>query len=298
MERPADVSNQPLVALPPRPRTAHKGDFGRVTLVAGSRSMPGAAALAAEAALRSGAGLVTVATAADAAAVVAGHCACSTLRILAQGPDGTALAANFWGLMRDAPRCDAWGVGPGLGSSSEARQLAVRLYAAVAAPMAMDADGLNALAASPAALERPGGPRILTPHAGEFARLIGEPAAADAAHRAAQAAALCRRDPGGRTVVLLKGSPTLVVAADRYAVHAVGNPGMATGGTGDCLTGVLTALVGQGIGAWDAARLAAEVHGAAGDLAAAAVGERSLTASDLLEFLPQAWQARDAAGRQ
>jgi len=184
-----------------------------------------------------------------------------------------------------------------LGRSEGVAELVARLYRDVRKPMVVDADGLNGLAATlgrnPRALDSPGGSRVLTPHPGEFAKLFGAAAADSTRERAAQVSELCRRDSSGRTVVLLKGHETVIGDGRRYAVNRTGNPGMATGGTGDCLTGVVAGLLAQGLDAWDAARLAAYVHGAAGDLAAAKLGQTSLLASDLLDHLPQAFLAME-----
>jgi ADP-dependent NAD(P)H-hydrate dehydratase len=186
-------------------------------------------------------------------------------------------------------------VGPGLGRSEGVTELVAQLYRTVPRPMVVDADGLNALAAAsarnPRILDKPAGPRVLTPHPGEFQRLFGSAATGDATERATQAVELCRRDSSGETVVLLKGHETVICVSQRFAVNGTGNPGMATGGTGDCLTGVTAALLAQGMPAWSAARLAAHVHGLAGDFAAAELGQISLIASDLLDYLPQAFLA-------
>jgi NAD(P)H-hydrate epimerase len=159
--------------------------------------------------------------------------------------------------------------------------------------MVVDADGLNALAAAlkrnPQALDKPAGPRVLTPHPGEFARLQGTTPRGAPGERAELAAQLSRRDSSGKTVVILKGHESVICDGRRYAVNRTGNPGMATGGTGDCLTGVAAAMLAQRLAAWDAARLAAHVHGLAGDLAAAELGQVSLVASDLITYLPPAF---------
>src|SRR5690606_13385726 len=141
-------------------------------------------------------------------------------------------------------------------------------------PMVVDADGLNALAKMGASRAAPAGPRVLTPHAGEFARLSGSPLddPNDPDQRRDRAAELARNLGGEQSVVLLKGAHTVITDGQRYDVNATGKPGMATGGTGDVLTGVITALLAQGLGAFDAARLAAHAHGVAGDLAAAKLG--------------------------
>ncbi len=293
-----DDTSTPLPRLAPRRSDSHKGDYGRVFVLGGSRGMAGAAALTGMAALRSGAGLVTVATPASVQATVASFSPCYMTVPLVEDDDGVVDLANIVDLAGARDQFDAWAVGPGLGRSAGVAELVARLYHDVPKPMVVDADGLNALAAAikrnPRALDAPAGPRLLTPHPGEFARLFGAAAMGSAKERAIQVAELCRRDSSGRTVVLLKGHETVLCDGRRFAVNRTGNPGMATGGTGDCLTGIAAALLGQRLGAWDAARLAAHVHGTAGDLAAAQLGEVSLIASDLLDYLPQAFLA--AAG--
>lgn len=288
-----DLSNSPLPKIPDRAVTAHKGDFGRALIVGGSLGMAGAPALAGMACLRSGAGLVSVATPRCVQATVATFNAALMTHSLAD--DGERLvdaaAPSLVALLSDT---DASAIGPGLGRSDAVTSLIGTAWT-VPKPMVYDADALNALAAlrgdTAAPLCAPPGPRVLTPHAGEFARLNGAPLADphDDAQRRDGAAALAESFGGPETVVLLKGARTVVTDGDRFAVNTTGNPGMATGGAGDVLTGVVTALLAQGLGAFDAARLAAHVHGLAGDLAAAKLGEISLTAADLLDSLSEAW---------
>lgn len=285
----------PLVHLAPRRADSHKGDFGRVLIVAGSRGMAGAAALTGMATLRSGAGLVTVATPGSAQSIVASFSPCYMTVPLVEDDDGIVDFANIVDLAAARDAYDVWAIGPGLGRSAGVTELVAQLYRDIAKPMVVDADALNALAAAfarnPRALDRPAGPRVLTPHPGEFARLAGSAATGSAAERAERVAELCRRDSTGRTVILLKGHETVICDGNRFAVNHTGNPGMATGGTGDCLTGVAAAILAQGLDAWDAARLAAHVHGLAGDLAAKQLGQVSLIATDLIDHLPAAFSA-------
>jgi NAD(P)H-hydrate epimerase len=289
----SDESDSPLPKLPPRPADSHKGDFGRVLVLGGSRGMAGAAALAGMAALRSGAGLVTVATPASVQPTVAAFSPCYMTVPLVEDDDGVADLANVVDLAGAGDKFDVWAVGPGLGRSEGVAELVARLYRDIPRPMVVDADGLNALTAAlkrnPQALDKPAGPRILTPHPGEFARLQGITPRGAPGERAELAAHLCQRDSNGNTVVILKGHESIICDGGRFAVNQTGNPGMATGGTGDVLTGVVAALLGQELAAWEAARLAAHVHGLAGDLAAAELGQVSLVASDLVTYLPAAF---------
>ncbi len=284
-----DVSSIPKVQLAPREASSHKGDYGRVLIVGGSLGMAGAPALAGLAALRSGAGLVTVAVPRCIQETVSGF-EPSIMTLGLGGPEDESLGVkDVETLINHAAKMTAVALGPGLGTSLSTVALVQELHERMTQPMVVDADALNALASDMAKIRSPGGPRILTPHPGEFQRLTGKVCARQTADRAAQAAELCRQDSTGQMVVVLKGHQTIVTDGQRYAVNPTGNPGMATGGTGDCLTGIITALVAQGLSTWDAARLGVYVHGAAGDLAAAELGQVSLIASDLIDFLPAAF---------
>lgn len=276
--------NDELPKLPPRKPDAHKGDFGSALIVGGSRGMSGAAALAGMAALRGGAGLVRVAVPEPVLDIVAGFEASYMTVPLPADAAGRIAGAAFDPIVEVAAKSTAIGLGPGLGRSSDLDRLVTRLYREVNIPMVVDADALNALAAVPGTIEQPGGPRILTPHPGEFARLIGKKLDADARNEAAQA--LAKRC---NVVLVLKGHKTLVTDGQQTSINTTGNPGMATGGSGDVLTGLTTALLCQQLAPFDAARLAVYLHGLAGDLAADVLGEVSLIASDLVDWLPDAF---------
>jgi NAD(P)H-hydrate epimerase len=188
-------------------------------------------------------------------------------------------------------RADVVGCGPGLGRTDPLSELIGWLYETVSQPMVFDADGLNALAARPQSLARPGGPRILTPHMGEFMRLLGKPASGAAPAAGSEKGLhelVAEHARQWNCVLLLKGHRTLISDGCELFENTTGNPGMATGGSGDVLTGLITALLGQGLSPLDAARLGAHVHGRAGDLAAEELGEVSLIARDLIRFLPAA----------
>ncbi|MEN0111771.1 MAG: NAD(P)H-hydrate dehydratase [Planctomycetota bacterium] len=280
-----------LPTLPERAAASHKGDYGRVLVLGGSLAMAGAPAMTAMACLRSGAGLVEVATPRCVQPTVAAFCPAYTVSPLADDGERLTEAARpaLAALLANA---DAAAIGPGLGRSEGVTAL-VSMTMTHKAPMVIDADGLNALADRNGSGAAPAGPRVLTPHAGELARLLGEPLSDpdDDAERLAAATWLVERVGGPETVVLLKGPRTVVTDGVRYAVNGTGNPGMATGGSGDVLTGVIAALLGQGLPTLDAARLAACVHGLAGDRAAAKLGQTALTAPDLIDALPGAWRA-------
>jgi NAD(P)H-hydrate epimerase len=175
--------------------------------------------------------------------------------------------------------------GPGLGRSTDLDDLVAWLYRETRAPLVLDADALNSLASHMRVASSPGGPRVLTPHPGEFARLAQTDRPPAASERNGAAEELARRTGA---VVVLKGHRTVVTDGRQTSVNTTGNPGMATGGMGDVLTGVITALLCQGLEALPAARLGVHVHGLAGDLAAAEIGPVGITAHDLLERLPKA----------
>jgi ADP-dependent NAD(P)H-hydrate dehydratase len=275
-----------LPRLPPRKRDSHKGDFGRALIIGGSQGMAGAVALAGMAALRSGAGLVKLATPTVCQPTVASfEPSAMTIGLQADG-DGRIAGWARNRIAESLSESTAAACGPGLGRSEELVELVAWLYRDAERPLVVDADALFALAQRASSLGEHVALRILTPHAGEFARLLGREKF-DARERETLAREFAARN---RVVLVLKGHDTVVTDGDRMTINPTGNPGMATGGTGDVLTGVITAMLCQGLTAFDAARLGAYVHGLAGDLAAAAMGEVSLVASDLIAFLPRAWK--------
>ena len=285
-----DVSSTPLPQLAPRQADSHKGDYGRALIIGGSRGMAGAPSLAGMAALRSGAGLVTLAVPQSVQCTVASF-EPSYMTIGVGDSAGDCLSIeNQDQIAAFAQEMTAVAIGPGLARDDSTQALVGELYQGLPMPLIVDADALNALAKQKQLLSNAGGPRVLTPHPGEFQRLAGEAVEGEPDKRATQAARLCNKDSRGQTVVVLKGHQTVVTDGQQYAVNGTGNPGMATGGTGDCLTGIITALVAQGLVPWEAARLGVHVHGLAGDLAAEQLGQVSLIASDLLDFLPAAFQ--------
>ncbi len=285
---------QRITALPPlpdRPDDAHKGTFGRVLIVAGSRGMSGASVLAGTAALRGGAGLVYVAAPEGIIPIIAG-CEPSYLTVpLPEDAAGRIAASALREIIVRLEPMQAAALGPGLGQSGELKSLVAELYASVPLPLVVDADALNLLARSPARLSQHAGPRILTPHPGEFARLTDDRVSPDPAARE-QAAIDFAATEG--VVLVLKGPATVITDGDRIAINSTGNSGMATGGTGDVLTGLIAALLAQGMEPFAAAQLGAHIHGLSGDLAAARVSRRGLIASDLLQGLCDAWIALDA----
>ncbi len=289
-----DLTTTPLPTLHPRDADNHKGDFGRALLIGGSRGMSGAISLTGQATLRSGAGLVTLAVPTSIQSIVASFNPCFMTHGL-QKYDGQIGVANVRAILDLAASADAIALGPGLGRGEGLTNLVHRLHKKIELPMVVDADALFALAMTPveeaarATLGDGGGTRILTPHPGEFARLAGS--VPEPSERINAAAEFARRDETKQTIVVLKGHQTVVTDGTRYSINNTGNPGMATGGSGDVLTGIITALLCQGLLPFDAARLGVHVHGLAGDLAADELGQVSMIASDLIHFLPKAFRA-------
>ena len=268
--------------VPPRPRESHKGDYGRVLVAAGSTGKTGAAGLAALGALRSGAGLVTVATPRACQPVVAALA--PEYMTLGLDHDGAGrVGAGAAGAVL-AERCDVLAVGPGLGRSAGVDRFVRELVDRAPVPMVLDADALNAFAGDPAGLRgRPDRPLVITPHAGEMARLVGRPAAHVEAHRVDAARDLAAAQG---IFVVLKGARTLVATPSGTVwINVTGNPGMATGGVGDVLTGVLAAWMAQLPDVEAACGIGVCLHGLAGDLAAAGQGGAGLIAGDLAREL-------------
>lgn len=270
--------------LEPRARASHKGTFGHVLVIAGARDKPGAAAMAGLAALRSGAGLVTVASAASAASAIAAHAPELMVAPLAETPTG-AIAEQDLAVLLHGKTVVA--IGPGLGTAPQTVALVRRLVADCPQPVIIDADGLNALAG----VEWPGaaGPRVLTPHPGEMARLLGRPVE----DRLSDTCALARHLG---VTLLLKGQRTIVADSTGDCwINPTGTPAMATAGSGDILTGLIAGLAAQvPLRYPDAVIAAAWLHGRAGELAAAELGELSVIATDLLRFLPAAIRSAHA----
>jgi hydroxyethylthiazole kinase-like uncharacterized protein yjeF len=271
--------------IKPRPPDSHKGDFGRILLIAGSRGKTGAAGLAASAALRSGAGLVTVATPGSCAAVVAALGAEHMTEPLDETPDGTVA---FDALDRVLSLgADVIAVGPGLGRSSSTHAFVHGLVERSRLPLVVDADALNAFAGdADRLLGREGVDIIITPHPGEMARLTGLSIGEVQAHRLDVARDFATTH---RVHVVLKGHRTVVATPEGHAfINLTGNAGMATAGTGDVLTGMIAAWLGQLQNAEAACKLAVYLHGLAGDLAEADEGEVAMIAGDLVARLGDA----------
>jgi hydroxyethylthiazole kinase-like uncharacterized protein yjeF len=288
---PPPASSRPF-AFPARARDAHKGSVGNVLVVAGSRGMSGAAWLTSRACLRGGAGLVTLACPAGIHDALEHKTTCVMTRPLPETSEGSLSKEALEPLLSLTSGRNALAIGPGLSRAPETVDF-VRTFTSVflseldeeGPRVVLDADALNAFTGEAGLLEPLAGHAVLTPHPGEFKRLAGE--AADTSERESALAEFVSRTG---VTTLLKGHRTLVFSRDeagglrRYTNHT-GNPGMATAGSGDVLTGLVTALLAQGMPPHEAACLGAWIHGRAGDLAARRVGRAPLLATDILADL-------------
>ncbi|TWJ13882.1 NAD(P)H-hydrate dehydratase [Geobacter argillaceus] len=275
--------------LCPRSRTAHKGSNGHCLVIAGATGKTGAAAMAANSAVRAGAGLVTLAVPATLHAILEVKTTEAMTVPLQDGGRGYLGADARADIMQVLAGRNAVALGPGLGWHSDTAQLVRRLVELVAAPLVIDADGLNAVSEEPAVLQRTlSSSVILTPHPGEMARLAGITIAEVENDRIGTAGTFAREHG---VYLVLKGARTVIAAPDgRVAVNGSGNPGMATGGMGDVLAGVLTALLAQGYDPFTACCLGVFCHGLAGDLVAQDKGEIGMSAMDVQEMLPYAFK--------
>ena len=277
------VTSEALVdsLLPRRDRNAHKGDFGRVLIVAGSVGYTGAPVLAANAALRSGAGLIFTGVPEAVWPVVAQKLDEPMVFPLPCDGEGRLNTRAVPELVRRLAQCDACLVGPGLGRSPAILDVVSAVLQHARCPVILDADGINCLEGNIDVLGQAACPVILTPHDGEFRRLGGDPAP-EARYESVKA--LARR---WGVTVLLKGHRSLIVSPEALYLNPTGNPGMATGGSGDVLAGILLALLGQGLPPAQAAAAAAWLHGAVGDYCAEVWGEYGMTPTDMIANLPQ-----------
>ncbi len=284
---PSDlIITREVASLPERSDDAHKGDVGRIVVIGGCCGevvMVGAPALAANAAFRTGAGLVQMLVPEAIRTSVAVLAPCATTRTVATDADALLAAVSDF-------HADAVALGPGLGDTLSPGVVA-DLLTRLPCPVVVDADGLNLLAAAPA-FSIPDPERVvLTPHPGELARLL---AARDLDHAvdrspASRRTAVCALAEAYGCTTVLKGRGTIVTNGRRLYLNETGNAGMATGGAGDVLTGVIAALIGQKMEPFEAAILGVYLHGLAGDFAAEELGRWSMTAMDLVEYLPEAF---------
>ena len=268
-----------LQTLPEREQTAHKGDFGKILLLCGSRGYTGAAYLAAMGALRAGAGLVFLGVPESIYGIEAVKLNEAIVFPLPD-EDGKLSEKAIPEILERLSKMDAVLIGPGLGQSEDVFRVVKTVLENAVCPVVLDADGINVVAAHMDILRKRTAPTILTPHAGEFARLGGimEAGRQIAAENMAE-------DLG--CVMLLKGSGTVITDGSTTYINPTGNPGMAVGGSGDVLAGMITTLLGQGISALESAACGAWLHGAAGDRCAAEMGQYGMLPTDMLNVLPR-----------
>lgn len=273
-----------LPSLPPRPADAHKGTFGYDLVVGGSVGMAGAVVLTSQACLRSGAGVVRTCVPETIYEAVASQMICPLVFPLPDTLDGSFHPDAARKTRSLAAESDAAALGPGIGTQDETVRLVRELLRTVEIPTVLDADGLNIISREVSILSKCDAPLVLTPHPGEFARLTDMEVSEIQSNRSEYARSFADRH---NLVVVLKGQRTVVTDGEQSWVNQVGNPGMATGGSGDVLTGIILSLLGQEVSPYNAAKLAVFLHASAGDRAAEAVGEDGLIASDLVEYVPE-----------
>jgi hydroxyethylthiazole kinase-like uncharacterized protein yjeF len=282
------------VTLPRRPADAHKGTFGTVVVIAGSLGLTGAAYLASTAAARSGAGLTRLLVADAIYPILAAKCTEVMATPVPEVAPGAIGHAAHEAVLRHLEAARAAVIGPGLGRDRSTWRLIYDLVAHVELPMVLDADALNALADNPRALKRLGKGRVLTPHPGEMSRLLRKPIPEVEADREATAR---RAAEEWDAVVVLKGARTVVAApGGRLSVDPHAVAALATGGTGDVLSGVIGALLAQGLDPYPAAVTGVYVHAEAGRRVASEIGDSGLLASDLLPQIPRVMEALRRGG--
>ena len=268
-----------LKLLPDRATQAHKGDFGKILLLCGSRGFTGAAALAAMGALRSGAGLVYLGVPESIYAIEAVKLTEPVVFPLPD-EDGMLSAEAQKNVVAKLSNMDAVLIGPGLGTSEGTTSVTQCVLQHYNGPVVLDADGINVMKAHKDILRSRTGPTILTPHAGEFQRFTGT----RISNRIADAEKLASKLG---VIVLLKGHNTVITDGTTTYINQTGNPGMAVGGSGDILSGIIVSLLGQGISPLEAAACGAWLHGAAGDICAGEIGQYGMLPSDMLSVLPR-----------
>ena len=272
----------------PRRRESSKGDYGRVFVVAGSRGLSGACVMTAMAVLRSGAGLVTVGIPKSLTLPLAKRLTEAMTLPLPETKQGTLARSAARPVLKFLAKEDVLAIGPGLSLNRDAQAAIRKVVLFSKKPMVIDADGLNAFRGKSYLFKKLKAPAILTPHAGEFVRLFGGKIPKTPLERKRRAAQISRKY---RVVLVLKGHGTVVASPNgKVYVNRTGNPGMATGGSGDVLTGIIAAMLAQGLDLFRAACFGVFVHGYAGDLACREKGEISLIAGDIIAALPAAFQ--------
>ncbi|MDR1309255.1 MAG: NAD(P)H-hydrate dehydratase, partial [Deltaproteobacteria bacterium] len=281
--------------VPARPRSGHKGTFGHAVICGGSAGKTGALVLAALGAQRSGCGLVTAAHPASLGTVLEAKLTSAMTLGLPEGAPGHFGQGAAAGLAAIMEAREALALGPGLGLGAPARDMVLDLAVGLEKPLVLDADALTLLSADPGLLARARGPRVLTPHPGEAARLLGLTVPEIQSDRPRAARELAARTGAA---VILKGRHSLVAGPDgRLLVNSSGGPVLATGGSGDLLTGLVAGLLAQGTDPLGAAALGTFLHGLASDLAAERLVDRGLFPTEIQACLPEAWKTLAGVGR-
>ncbi|MFH1848053.1 MAG: NAD(P)H-hydrate dehydratase [Candidatus Omnitrophota bacterium] len=280
-------------SLSNRRSNTHKGDYGHVFVLAGSAGFTGAAYLCSQAALLTGSGLVTLGLPKGLNTILARKLTEVMTRPLPQTRGQSLSLKAFCGIKEFSRKADVIAIGPGLSQNRSTQSLVRKVVSLIDRPMVIDADGLNAIAGHASILKTSGkmaAPKIITPHPGEMARLIGRDTKYVQENRKKVAKNFASRY---NIITVLKGHRTIIAdpKGNTY-INRTGNPGMASGGVGDVLTGMIASLLGQGLKAFEAARTGVYLHGLAGDIAAKKKGQASLIASDLLDMLPRAIRMR------
>ncbi len=284
-----------LPQLPTRKSNTHKGSYGSVLVIAGSPGMTGAAYLCSKAALRSGSGIVTLGIPESLNPVMEVKLTCVMTHPLPETKASTLSNKGRKEIMKLCESHDVVALGPGLSQQPETRKLILWLIKNIGRNMVIDADGLNALADNVNVLHKIKKDSVLTPHPGEMSRLTGLGSAKDVQkerlNTATQFVQTIREKLSDekRLILVLKGDKTIVADYEKVYVNRTGNPGMATAGAGDVLTGIIASLIGQGYDVFDASQLGVYIHGLAGDIAAKKKGENSMIASDIIDYLPDAF---------
>ncbi len=287
------IKNRPK--LNPRKSDTHKGSYGRVLVLAGSPGMTGAAYLCSKAALRSGSGIVTLGVPESLNPVLEVKLTCVMTRPLPETKASTLSNKARNEIMKLCEVHDVVALGPGLSQQPETRELILWLIKNIDRDMVIDADGINALKDNVNVLHKIKKNAVLTPHPGEMSRLTGLGSAKDVQKERLNTATRFiqsirkKLSDENRLILVLKGDKTIVADYGKVYVNRTGNPGMATAGAGDVLTGIIVSLIGQGHDVFDASQLGVYIHGLAGDIAAKKKGELSIIASDIVEYLPDAF---------
>ena len=289
------VKTKKLPKLNPRKRNSHKGSYGRVLVLAGSPGLTGAAYLCSKAALRSGSGIVTLGVPESLNSVMESKLTCVMTHPLPETKASTLSNKGKKKIMKLCESHDVVALGPGLSQQPETRELILWLIQNIDRNMVIDADGLNALSENVNVLQKIKRHAVLTPHPGEMSRLaslgLAKDVQKDRLNTASQFVQSIQKklNNEGKLTLVLKGDKTIVANSRKVYVNRTGNPGMATAGTGDVLTGIIASLIGQGYDVFDASQLGVYIHGLAGDIAAKKKGEHSMIASDIIEYLPDAF---------